>query len=62
MNNIGEKYAIIDNFDKTVMFFDKSVRLYNGIKIYNEDEKSGGGGGEYENVLFVDVKQNQGPI
>ena len=62
MNNIGEKYAIIDNFDKTVMFFDKSVRLYNGIKIYNEDEKIGGKGGEYENVLFVDVKQNQGPI
>jgi hypothetical protein len=44
MNNIGEKYAIIDNFDKTVMFFDKSVRLYNGIKIYNEDEKIAGGG------------------
>ena len=60
MNNIGEKYAIIDNFDKTVMFFDKSVRLYNGIKIYNEDEKIGGG--EHENVLFIDVKQNQGPI
>ena len=57
MNNIGEKYAIIDNFDKTVMFFDKSVRLYNGIKIYNEDEKSEGGGVEYENVLFVDVKR-----
>ena len=35
MNNIERKYAIIDNFDKTVMFFDKSVRLYNGIKIYN---------------------------
>ena len=41
INNIGEKYAVIDNFDKTVMFFDKSVRLYNGIKIYNEVEKSG---------------------
>ena len=25
-------------------------------------KKWGGGGGEYENVLFVDVKQNQGPI
>ena len=24
--------------------------------------KKWGGGGEYENVLFVDVKQNQGPI
>lgn len=56
MNNIGEKYAIIDNFDKTVMFFDKSVRLYNGIKIYNEDEKIGGWG-EHENVLFIDVKR-----
>ena len=44
---------IIDIIDKTVMFFDKSVRLYDGIKIYNEDEKMGGGGGEYENVLFV---------
>ena len=26
------------------MFFDKSVRLYNGIKIYNEDGKIGGEG------------------
>ena len=40
------------------MFFDKSVRLYNGIKIYNEDEKSEGGGVEYENVLFIDKNGN----
>ena len=35
---------IIDIIDKTVMFFDKSVRLYDGIKIYNENEKMGGRG------------------
>ena len=35
------------------MFFDKSVRLYNGIKIYNEDEKIGGGEGVNMRMYYL---------